>query len=280
MPMYMVELKKNGKEEKIFDLSRFMYFTVTVENYRKPPGATQCWNCNQFKHSSANCGYTTRCLKCGQEHRTSECTIITPQDNPTCINCGVVGHIASWRGCPAFPKIKPIKGQGVNYPRTQREFISSQYKRQENISYAQQAQKFLPRPDDLHERRNNTPHPTGNGECIEQEFYGFLQGIKVTYDALKSILNLIKSVSELTKLSTTEDRINHVIKALSSVANAVTFNNNNFSYHNVKTLLNLNIIFWNANGIRNRSADIRNFVEEHSPEIFLIQETKLQYPQL
>ncbi|GBN88314.1 putative RNA-directed DNA polymerase from transposon X-element [Araneus ventricosus] len=220
MPMYMVELKKNGKEEKIFDLSRFMYFTETVENYRKPPGATQCWNCNQFNHSSANCGYTTRCLKCGQEHRTSECTITTPQDNPTCINCGVVGHLTSWRGCPAFPKIKPTKGQGVNYPRTQREFFSSQYKRQENIPYAQQVQKFLPRPDKLHESRNNTPHPTGNGECIEQEFYGFLQGIKVMYDGLKSIPNLIKSVSELTQLSTTEDRINHVIKALSSVANA------------------------------------------------------------
>ncbi|GBM03793.1 putative RNA-directed DNA polymerase from transposon BS, partial [Araneus ventricosus] len=57
---------------------------------------------------------------------------------------------------------------------------------------------------------------------------------------------------------------------------SVTFNSNNFSYHNVKTLHNLDIIFWNANGIRNRSADIRNFVEEHSPEIFLIQETKLR----
>ncbi|GBM94235.1 hypothetical protein AVEN_154445-1 [Araneus ventricosus] len=79
---------------------------------------------------------------------------------------------------------------------------------------------FPNRPDELHERRNNTPHPTGNGECIKQEFYGFLQGIKVMYDALKSIPNLLKSVSELTQLSTTEDRINYVIKALSSVANA------------------------------------------------------------
>ncbi|GBL94712.1 hypothetical protein AVEN_32283-1, partial [Araneus ventricosus] len=134
MPMYMTEHKKNGKEEKIFNFSRFMYFTVTVENYRKPPGATQCWKSNQFNNSSANCGYTTRCLKCGQEHRTSECTITTPQDKPTCINCGAVGHIASSRVCPVFSKIKPTKGQGINYPRTQREFISSQYKRQKNSS--------------------------------------------------------------------------------------------------------------------------------------------------
>ncbi|GBM44389.1 hypothetical protein AVEN_214313-1 [Araneus ventricosus] len=32
----------------------------------------------------------------------------------------------------------------------------------------------------------------------------------------------------------------------------------------------------NANGVRNRSADIRKYLEEHSPDIFLIQETKLR----
>ncbi|GBN47681.1 putative RNA-directed DNA polymerase from transposon BS [Araneus ventricosus] len=44
----------------------------------------------------------------------------------------------------------------------------------------------------------------------------------------------------------------------------------------IKILHSLNIVFWNANGVRNRSADIRNFLEEHSPDIFLIQETKLR----
>ncbi|GBM74819.1 hypothetical protein AVEN_141737-1 [Araneus ventricosus] len=44
----------------------------------------------------------------------------------------------------------------------------------------------------------------------------------------------------------------------------------------IKNLQSLTIVFWNANGERNRSADIRNFLEEHSPDIFLIQETKLR----
>ncbi|GBM55800.1 putative RNA-directed DNA polymerase from transposon BS, partial [Araneus ventricosus] len=44
----------------------------------------------------------------------------------------------------------------------------------------------------------------------------------------------------------------------------------------IKTLHSLTIVFWIANGVRNRSADIRNFLEEHSPDIFLIQETKLR----
>ncbi|GBO46005.1 hypothetical protein AVEN_5248-1 [Araneus ventricosus] len=62
-------------------------------------------------HSSANCGFQTRCLKCGEDHRTNQCLIMTPRKTTSGINCGVTGHIVSWRGCPLFPKIKPTKGQ-------------------------------------------------------------------------------------------------------------------------------------------------------------------------
>ncbi|GBN85165.1 hypothetical protein AVEN_163867-1 [Araneus ventricosus] len=113
MDIFMIELKKNGHENKIFELTHFMFLKIKIQNYRKPPGATQCWNCNMFNHSSANCGFQTRCLKCGEDHRTNQYPITTPQENPKCINCGATGHIASWRGCPSFPKIKPTKGQGV-----------------------------------------------------------------------------------------------------------------------------------------------------------------------
>ncbi|GBO37692.1 putative RNA-directed DNA polymerase from transposon BS, partial [Araneus ventricosus] len=220
MDIFMIELKKNGHENKIFELTHFMFLKIKIQNYRKPPGATQCRNCNMFNHSSANCGFQTRCLKCGEDHRTNQCPITTPQENPKCINCGATGHIASWRGCPLFPKIKPTKGQGVNYPKAQREFLASQYRRQENISYSMQTQKLIPRQVELNSRQESEFNPqTGSREIgHEKEFLGFLEGVKVI----------------------------------------------------------LTIVFWNANGVRNRSADIRNFLEEHSPDIFLIQETKLR----
>ncbi|GBL61376.1 hypothetical protein AVEN_99954-1, partial [Araneus ventricosus] len=28
-------------------------------------------------------------------------------ENPKCINCGKLGHVASWRGCEKFPKPRP-----------------------------------------------------------------------------------------------------------------------------------------------------------------------------
>ncbi|GBM88547.1 hypothetical protein AVEN_86739-1 [Araneus ventricosus] len=147
-----------------------------------------------------------------------------PQENPKCINCGATGHIASWRGCPLFPKIKPTKGQGVNYPKAQREFLASLYRRQENISYSMQTRKLISRQVELNSRQESEFNPqTGSREIgYEKEFLGFLEGVKVIYNTLKSIPNLIKTISELPMLEKTEDMVNHLIKALDTVANSVS----------------------------------------------------------
>ncbi|GBO12136.1 hypothetical protein AVEN_273991-1 [Araneus ventricosus] len=147
-----------------------------------------------------------------------------PQENPKCINCGATGHIASWRGCKLFPKTKPTKGQGVNFPKAQREFLASQYRRQENTPYSMQTQKLIPRQVELNSRQKSEFTPlTGSREIgYEKEFVGFLEGVKIMYDTLKSIPNLIKTISELPKLKKTEDMVNHLIKALDTVANSVS----------------------------------------------------------
>ncbi|GFW54571.1 nucleic-acid-binding protein from transposon X-element [Trichonephila clavipes] len=53
-----------------------------------------------------------RCLKCGKNHRTGEYFIKEKIDKPICINCNEEGHVASL-SCPAFPKIKPKKGEPI-----------------------------------------------------------------------------------------------------------------------------------------------------------------------
>ncbi|GFU09229.1 hypothetical protein NPIL_506501 [Nephila pilipes] len=47
----------------------------------------------------------TRCLKCGESHSTPNCSIKEKPPNPKCINCQNFGHVASWKGCPSFPKL-------------------------------------------------------------------------------------------------------------------------------------------------------------------------------
>ncbi|GFR14974.1 hypothetical protein TNCT_351031 [Trichonephila clavata] len=52
---------------------------------------------------------TTRCLKCGENHRTGQCSIKDKIENPTCINCNAKGLMASSSECPLYPK--PKKGK-------------------------------------------------------------------------------------------------------------------------------------------------------------------------
>ncbi|GFQ92560.1 hypothetical protein TNCT_172401 [Trichonephila clavata] len=60
-----------------------------------------------------------RCLKCGQQRRTKDCSKTEKLENPTCIDCKEVGHLASWYNCPKYPQIKkkttdPIQNRNEN----------------------------------------------------------------------------------------------------------------------------------------------------------------------
>ncbi|GFV62857.1 nucleic-acid-binding protein from transposon X-element [Trichonephila clavipes] len=123
LPIFLVEVIKHDEgATDIYEISKCCYMSVVLDTFNKRPGATQCYNCNYFNHSSSNCFCRELkrprwcgvvCLKCSKEHRTGECPIKERLDTPHCINCNTDGHPANWRSCPAFPKIKNKKGAPV-----------------------------------------------------------------------------------------------------------------------------------------------------------------------
>jgi hypothetical protein len=64
---------------------------------------TQCYNCQRWGHSSINCGYPTRCVKCVAAHAKGSCSRTNREGEPECCNCGG-SHAANHRGCPIFIK--------------------------------------------------------------------------------------------------------------------------------------------------------------------------------
>ncbi|GBN02563.1 hypothetical protein AVEN_116974-1, partial [Araneus ventricosus] len=132
LPFYLVELVKTPNVQDIFKIERISRLKITVEDFKGRQQFTQCFNCNCFGHSAAGCGYRPRCLKCGGAHRTNSCPTKERISNPRCINCNKEGHVASYRGCEAFPKL--INRQQKRTPRT---FNSNQAKIQENITFSQ-----------------------------------------------------------------------------------------------------------------------------------------------
>ncbi|GFX61871.1 putative RNA-directed DNA polymerase from transposon X-element [Trichonephila clavipes] len=111
LPIFMVEIKKLPYSPDIFKLETCCYLSIKIDSFNRRPGATQCYNCNLFNHSSSNCNIRTRCLKCGEPHKTGDCPIKTIIENPTCINCHQKGHLANSHRCPKFPNKSRKKGE-------------------------------------------------------------------------------------------------------------------------------------------------------------------------
>ncbi|GFV08409.1 nucleic-acid-binding protein from transposon X-element [Trichonephila clavipes] len=121
LPIFMVELERNPDSPDIFQLKKCCYLAVQVDTFNRRPGVSQCYNCNLFNHSSKNYHMRTRCLKCGESHRTSDCPIKEKITNPICINCNKTGYMANWSQCEEFLKRKSKNGETIPNRNTNKE---------------------------------------------------------------------------------------------------------------------------------------------------------------
>ncbi|GFU20322.1 integrase catalytic domain-containing protein [Trichonephila clavipes] len=105
LPFFLVTLPRNDFNLTIRQLTHLHYLKISVEGY-SIRGVTQCYECNNFYHTAANCFMQPRCLNWGKDHMTKDCNITERVDNPYCINCHVYGHTACYTKCPRFLKPK------------------------------------------------------------------------------------------------------------------------------------------------------------------------------
>ncbi|GFU63035.1 uncharacterized protein TNCV_4186521 [Trichonephila clavipes] len=75
LPIFMIEIARDENVDDIFKIKNCLYMQIKIDPFKKSPRPTQCYNCNFFHHASQNCSMKTRCLKCGEEHRTGQCSI-------------------------------------------------------------------------------------------------------------------------------------------------------------------------------------------------------------
>ena len=70
-----------------------------VKSKNKSP--TQCHKCQRFGHTTTNCGFQYRSVKCLESHPIGECSRKSREGNPQCCNCRG-DHAANHRGCKAY----------------------------------------------------------------------------------------------------------------------------------------------------------------------------------
>ncbi|GFS49097.1 nucleic-acid-binding protein from transposon X-element [Trichonephila clavipes] len=186
LPYFLIILQRNDFNSKIFDIKKLGYLQVKVEGYLVR-GITQCFNCNNFYHTAANCFMRPRCLKCGKDYATRNCNIKERQQNPFCINCQDFGHSACYTKCPKFPQ--PKKGAAFSNP-IAREIFSSKWTK-EGISFANIVSGEIP---------SQTPTKIENQTVNEKEnsSSGFFTQENNSSD-FSQVLELFNTISNLVK---------------------------------------------------------------------------------
>lgn len=103
LPMFFVDLKPNENNKSIYQVTKMGNKIVKFEPPNKKREVPQCKKCQRFGHTQNNCGRAFRCVKCLENHPTSECK--KTRDVPAfCVNCGE-DHPANYRGCEVYKKL-------------------------------------------------------------------------------------------------------------------------------------------------------------------------------
>lgn len=102
-PVYFVDLEPNPKNVKIYDLKYLCSLVIKVEPPKAKQLIPQCKNCQSYGHTRRYCNLNPRCVKCGENHDSEDCT--RPRSQPaTCSLCSGP-HPANFKGCDVYQKM-------------------------------------------------------------------------------------------------------------------------------------------------------------------------------
>ncbi|KAG8228657.1 hypothetical protein J437_LFUL008308 [Ladona fulva] len=117
LPLFLVELHDSIPQSEFLSVKYICGLKIRIEKHRPPKGPPQCHRCQLFGHTDKACHMPPRCVKCGENHLTANCTK-RAGEAAVCANCKG-SHPASYRGCPSYEKLKTrlqelkIKSQNI-----------------------------------------------------------------------------------------------------------------------------------------------------------------------
>jgi len=97
LPFFFVDLEPSPSNKDIFTIDTLYYTKIKIEEPRPRRNLIQCTRCQSYGHTQAYCNHQPRCVKCGDNHLSSECK--KDKDSPA--NCALCTqpHPANYRGC-------------------------------------------------------------------------------------------------------------------------------------------------------------------------------------
>ncbi|KAL4136407.1 hypothetical protein QTP88_007955 [Uroleucon formosanum] len=86
LPLFFVDLEPTDHSKEIFKLESILHTKIKIEEPHKPKIISQCQNCQAYGHTKAYCGFSPRCVRCGDDHSSSACPN-SRQDPMRCALC-------------------------------------------------------------------------------------------------------------------------------------------------------------------------------------------------
>lgn len=181
-PVRLLKLASNTKLSEVFKIKHVFHTKVKWEHYINKKGVSQCHRCQRFGHGAINCNMPPKCVKCGQDHITAECTK-TAETKPVCANCNG-DHPASYSQCEKVLEYKNrLQTRSANA----------------NLKSSKQKTQFPPLPIERNQQRswasvaNDKHEDTDDIDKIQRLFRGI--------EKLKSLCNLDDILNKIEKLN-------------------------------------------------------------------------------
>jgi len=144
LPLFFIELEQRDNNKDIYKINQILNTIISFEQPYKKRDIPQCTRCQAYGHTKNYCFRSPRCVKCAENHITSDCPRKAKFEEVKCYNCGG-NHPASYKGCEIrkqlqqklFPKLR-LKQQ-MDKPKQQNQTANTNIAEQiqPNISYAQ-----------------------------------------------------------------------------------------------------------------------------------------------
>ena len=206
LPLFFVDLEPTNRSNEIFQLTSFLHTKIKIEEPYKPKTISQCYNCQQYGHTKAYCGYHPKCVRCGDDHLSPDCPN-TRDAPPKCALCSG-NHPANYRGCTIHKDLqrrkrlnstsnflhvhsfsKPLNVQGSHPSKNNSD--SDKHHPTQTQTYAQVTSNT---PID----QSSPPSSTEQIPDINKTLAGFLADFKTMINPLMEILaKVISSLSNL-----------------------------------------------------------------------------------
>ena len=190
LPIHFVDIKPHTTNKDIYKLTTLLHTVVKVETPHIKRNIPQCMRCQKYGHTKNYCRCTSRCVKCAQQHLTSECPGKNPDENVKCANCNEP-HPANYRGCiihkqlqqKLYPTLRVRQTLQTSTPTDQTRPV------QAGISYAEvtQGQHSRPQPNAATTRTISMEQPSNDLGELKQMMTDLI-------NQMDTLLNLISAL--------------------------------------------------------------------------------------